>query len=153
MDQLSCRTETSEDEPFIRRLMIETLTDQLGAWSWPDGVREPLLDAQSRVRRQGFRASAGDKPGTIAVINDEPVAWYIAVELPGEIRLLNLVVARERRGKGIGSAVLRKLVMASKTVTLSVAINNQRALDLYTRMGFRRAGDDGVHYFMERPGQ
>ena len=153
MDQFSCRTESREDEPFIRGLMMETLVDQLGASSWPDSIREPVLDAQYRVRRQGFRMSAGDKPGTLVLVNGEPVAWYVAADLEDEIRLVNLMVLRKHRGKGIGSAVLRKLVMASKALTLSVAMNNQRAFDLYTRMGFRRTGDDGVHYFMERLAQ
>ena len=132
---------------------MEILVDQLGASSWPDSVREPVLDAQYRVRRQGFRMSAGDKPGTLVLVNGEPVAWYVAAELPDEIRLVNLVVLRERRGKGIGTAVLRKLAGSRKTLKLSVAMNNHRAFDLYTRMGFRRTGDDGVHYFMELPAQ
>jgi ribosomal protein S18 acetylase RimI-like enzyme len=153
MDTFSCRTESPEDEPFIRGLMTETLSDQLGASSWPAEVRDPILAAQYRVRRQGFRMSAGDKPGTLVLVNEQPVAWYVAAELANEIRLVNLVVLRERRGEGIGSAVLRKLVGSHKTLKLSVAMNNQRALDLYTRMGFRRTGDDGVHYFMERPAQ
>jgi ribosomal protein S18 acetylase RimI-like enzyme len=157
MDQFSCRIETPEDEPFIRQLMFETLTDQLEASSWPDAVREPILDAQYRVRRQGFRKSAEDRPGTILLVNGEPVGWYVAADLDYEIRLVNLVVLSKHRGKGIGSAVLRELVTGSnhahKTLTLSVAMNNQRAFDLYVRMGFRQTGDDGVHYFMERPAQ
>ena len=157
MDQFSCRTETPEDEPFIRELMLETLSDQLEASSWPASVREPILDAQYRVRRHGFRKSAEGRPGTIVLVNGEPVAWYVAADLDHEIRLVSLVVSSMHRRKGIGSAVLRELVTGSndarKTLTLSVAMNNQRALDLYTRMGFRQTGHDGVHYFMERAAQ
>ncbi|MGH9628804.1 MAG: GNAT family N-acetyltransferase [Bryobacteraceae bacterium] len=155
--RLLCRLETPEDEPFIRRLIIETLTEQLAAWSWPGDVREPLLDAQYRIRRQGFRASAGDGPGTIVVVDDKPVAWYTAAEFDDEIRLVNLVVGSDHRGKGIGSAVLRQLLSASdhsgKRLRLSVAMNNPRASELYARLGFQRTGDDGVHLFMERPAQ
>jgi ribosomal protein S18 acetylase RimI-like enzyme len=152
-----CRLENPDDEPFIRRLMIETLAGQLNACSWPDEIRESLLDAQYRIRRDGFRASAENRPGTIVLIDGEPVAWYIAAEFDHEIRLVNLVVAQEHRGRGLGSAILRQLLIDSdrsgKTLRLSVAINNQRAGELYARFGFRRTGDDGVHYFMERPAQ
>jgi ribosomal protein S18 acetylase RimI-like enzyme len=154
---LVCRLEALDDEPFIRRLMIETLTDQLAAWSWPDDVRERLLDAQYRIRRQGFRASTGDSPGTIVLIEGKPVAWYVAAEFDDEIRLVNIVVETADRGKGIGSEILRQLLHDSdrsrKSLRLSVAMNNQRASELYARFGFRQTGNDGTHYFMERPAQ
>jgi ribosomal protein S18 acetylase RimI-like enzyme len=152
-----CRLENPDDESFIRKLMIETLAGQLDACSWHDEIRESLLDAQYRIRRAGFRASAGNQPGTIVLIDGEPVAWYIAADFDDEIRLVNLVVANQHRGKGLGSAILRQLLIHSdhsgKTLRLSVAINNPRAAELYARFGFRRTGDDGVHHFMERPAQ
>ena len=152
-----CRQENPDDEPFIRKLMIETLAGQLHACSWPDAIRESLLDTQYRIRRNGFRASAENHPGTIVLLDGEPVAWYIETESDDEIRLVNLVVANQHRRKGLGSAILRQLLIHSdhsgKTLRLSVAINNPRAAELYARFGFRRTGDDGVHHFMERPAQ
>jgi ribosomal protein S18 acetylase RimI-like enzyme len=154
---LSYRSETPADEPFIRRLMIEVLTDQLAASSWPDAVRDPLLDAQFQVRLQGFRQSTGHRPGVIVLMQGEPVGWYVAADFDDEIHLVNLAVLKEHRGHGTGSAVLGKLAAASdrsgKCLRLSVAENNQRAAELYARFGFRRTGGDGVHYFMERPPQ
>lgn len=151
------RLETPDDEPFIRQLMIETLTDQLGARSWPDEIRYRLLDDQYKIRREGFRVSAADRPGTIVLVHGEPIAWYIAAEFDDEIRLVNLVVRNAHRHKGIGSAILRQLFFDSdssgKRLRLSVAIENRRANELYTRLGFSQTGDDGVHYFMERPAQ
>jgi ribosomal protein S18 acetylase RimI-like enzyme len=152
---LRCRSETPDDEPFIRELMIETLTGQLAAWSWPEEVRGPLLDAQYRIRRRGFCESAGGGPGIIVLAEGEPVAWYVAADSTEEIRLVNLVVRTEHRGKGIGSAILRQLVTdsdrSSRRLRLSVAVNNRRASQLYARFGFQRTGGDGVHDFMERP--
>jgi ribosomal protein S18 acetylase RimI-like enzyme len=154
MNQFTCRAEIAEDEPFIRRLMLDVLAEQLGAACWPECIREPILESQYRVRRQGFQKSAGEQPGTIVLVNGEPAAWYVAAEQSDGIHLINLIVQKEHRGKGIGSAVLRKLSAdPRKAVTLSVARNNQRALDLYTRMGFRQTGGDGVHCSMERPAQ
>jgi ribosomal protein S18 acetylase RimI-like enzyme len=153
--RLICRLEKPEDDPFIRRLMIDTLTDQLGVDCWPDEVRERLLEEQYKIRRQGFRASAADLPGTIVLVDNEPVAWYVAAEFDDEIQLVNLMVQRTHRGKGIGTEILRKLIAdsdrAGKSLRLSVALNNQRATNLYARLGFHRTGTDGVHQSMERP--
>jgi ribosomal protein S18 acetylase RimI-like enzyme len=153
--RLNCRLEKPEDDPFIRRLMTDTLTDQLGASGWPDEIRERLLGEQYRIRRQGFRASAGDRPGTIVLVDDEPIAWYVAAEFDDEIRLVNLVVQRAHRNKGFGTEILQKLIADSdrsgKGLRLAVALNNQRATELYSRLGFQRTGGDGVHTFMERP--
>ena len=155
--RLSCRLETPEDEPFIRRLMMETLSTQLAAHLWPEEVRESLLDAQYRIRRQGFRTGEGDIQGAIVLVEAERVAWYVTAEWNDEVRLVNLVVQKELRGKGIGSAILRNLLDASdrsgKTVRLSVATNNQGASNLYERLGFHRTGSDGAHDSMERPAQ
>ena len=153
--RLICRLEGPEDEPFIHRLLIDTLTDQLGASGWPDEVRERLLEEQYRIRRQGYHASAAGRPGTIVLVDNEPIAWYVAAEFDDEIQLVNLVVQRMHRGKGIGTEILQKLIADSdrsgKDLRLSVALNNQRATDLYARLGFHRTGTDGVHQSMERP--
>jgi ribosomal protein S18 acetylase RimI-like enzyme len=152
-----CRLETPEDELFIRRLMMKTLACQLAAHLWPDEVRETLLDAQYRIRREGFRSGDGNIQSVIVLIERERVAWYVTSELDDEVRLVSLVVQSEHCGKGIGSAILRQLLDAAdrsgKTVRLSVAMNNPGASELYSRLGFHRTGGDGTHYAMERPPQ
>ena len=70
---LAYRPETPDDESFVRTLLVETLTEQLAAWSWPECLRQPMLETQYQVRRQGFRSS-GDY--IIVLDGDQLVGWY-----------------------------------------------------------------------------
>lgn len=150
---LAYRPETPDDESFVRTLLVETLTEQLAAWSWPECLRQPMLETQYQVRRQGFRSS-GDS-SIIVLDGDKPVGWYVTVESADEVRLVNIMVLAQHRGQGIGSTVLHKLLAASnaagKPLRLAVASNNGRALQLYERLGFQRIGGDEVQHCMEHP--
>ena len=52
-----CRPATEIDEPFLRRLIVETLTEDLSAWARPEANREQLLEMQYRIRRLGVAAN------------------------------------------------------------------------------------------------
>jgi ribosomal protein S18 acetylase RimI-like enzyme len=149
--RLAYRPETPDDEALVRTLLIETLVEHLAAWSWPEQLRQPVLETQYQVQRQGFR-SIGNA-SMIVLHEDTPVGWYVTAESADEVRLVNLMVLSQHRGQGIGSTVLRTLLATSeatgKPLRLSVAVNNGRALQLYEQLGFQRIGGDEVHHYME----
>ncbi len=63
----------------------------------------------------------------------------------GEFYLANLGVWHERRGQGIGSALIdakRREALAAgyRRLALDVADNNPRAAKLYSRLGFKKTG-------------
>jgi ribosomal protein S18 acetylase RimI-like enzyme len=137
----------------LRTLILETLTEQLAVWSWPEHIRTPLLETQYQVQRQGFR-HCGDT-STIVLDGDVPVGWYVTAESTDAIRLVNIMVLAQHRGQGIGSAILSMLMAAADTtgkpLQLSVVAQNERALRLYERLGFQRIGGDEAQHFLERP--
>ncbi len=151
--QLIFRPETPDDEAFLRHLILETLTEQLAVSSWPDTIRELLLETQYLVRRQGFR-SVPQAVGKIAVSAGQPVGWYVAADLDQEIHLVNLMVLASHRKRGVGAGILRVLIADSdrsrKPVRLKVDVRNTDALRLYERLGFQRIGGDEVQHFLER---
>src|SRR5262245_6240253 len=124
--RLAYRPETPDDEALVRTLLIETLVEHLAAWSWPEQLRQPVLEIQYQVQRQGFRSIC--KASMIVLHDDTPVGWYVTAESADEVRLVNLMVLSQHRGQGIGSTVLRTLLATSeatgKPLRLSVAVNN-----------------------------
>jgi len=151
--RLAYRPETPDDASFVRTLLIATLTEHLAAWSWPEHIRQPMLETQYQVRRQGFRSSGNSS--IIVLDGDKPVGWYVTAESAGAVRLVHIMVLAQYRGQGIGSAILHTLLAVSdaagKPLRLSVAVRNGRALQLYERLGFQRIGGDEVQHFMEHP--
>jgi ribosomal protein S18 acetylase RimI-like enzyme len=71
-----------------------------------------------------------------------------------EIRLVDIIVAKARRGSGAGTAALERLAQESdesgKPVRLTVRRDNP-ALRLYTRSGFQTIGTDELNLILERP--
>lgn len=66
----------------------------------------------------------------------------------GEVTVVDIALLTEHRGRGVGDALLRKVIRdadrAGVPVTLHVERHNP-ALGLYGRLGFEVADDLGVH--------
>jgi ribosomal protein S18 acetylase RimI-like enzyme len=148
------RPAVAADEPFVRDLICELVTADLGAANWPEAVRAPLLEIQYRGRISGIRDQFPDAAEEILLADGEPVGWAVIHRGPEELRLVEIAVRSVSRGKGIGEARLQELLAeadaAGKPVRLRVAAGN-RAIRLYLRLGFRQTGSDEVRVWMERP--
>jgi len=151
---LSSRPASPEDEPFVRRLIMETLTEQLMPASWPAPMRAHLLETQCATRRQGIGAGFPAVDSRIIVVNGRDAGWTVVADLEHEVRLLEIMVLGEHRGTGIGTATIKGVIEAAarsgKPVRLHVSALNARAIALYERLGFRQSESDGVFHLMER---
>jgi len=150
---VTLRPESPEDEPFIRRLILETVAGQLGASAWPEPMRSHLLGIQYTARRQSHRVNYPEAASQVIQADGADAGWAVVNTLPDEVRLVDIMVLPELRGRGIGTAVIREILAvgaaAGKPVRLNVDIMNRGAFQLYERLGFRRTGGDEVQHFME----
>jgi ribosomal protein S18 acetylase RimI-like enzyme len=140
-------------EPFVRRVIVETLALEFGAQHWPEPMRSQLLGIQYATRRQGSRASFPAGESRIILLDGEPVGWLYTATLEDAVWLAEIMVLPEHRGKGAGSAALREVLAAAaragKPVRLTVNILNSGAIRLYESLGFRRTGGTEVQHEME----
>ena len=150
---VSCRMETADDQPFLRQLIIETVSEELGAQTWPEPLRSQLLELQYRARRSGAGPGLPGRASQILVADDEDAGWLLVAESDDEIRIVEIMVASPKRRSGIGSAaiatVLARAARERKPVRLLVTATNAGAIRLYRRLGFRQMGDDPVQHAME----
>jgi ribosomal protein S18 acetylase RimI-like enzyme len=67
---------------------------------------------------------------------------------------MDVALAPEFRGRGIGTSLLRELMAeadeSARKLSIHVEANNP-ARSLYDRLGFRPAGEHGIYVLMERP--
>jgi ribosomal-protein-alanine N-acetyltransferase len=72
------------------------------------------------------------------------VGYCVASQEVGIVHLLSVAVLLEHRRRGIGSALIRKLIVsmspASKEMVLEVKVGNSEAIKLYEALGFKRLG-------------
>jgi len=149
------RSETSADEPFLRRMIIASVAQELMAWTWPEAMRDHLLGIQYTAKLGALRANYPAATSEIILADGEPAGWIFIDESPEEIHLAEIMVLIELRGKGVGSSVMREVLAAAdragKPVRLLVNVTNAGAIQLYERLGFRRTGGNEMQHEMERP--
>ncbi len=152
--KLSKRPETAADQPFVWRLLLERTAQELPLTHLPQPVQDQILEMQVRSRLAAVR----DKPGLATeVILDhaEPVGWMCLKESEDEVRLIEIVVSAQCRGRGVGTAAVVELIAAAgaagKPLRLRVNVTNEGARRLYERLGFRRTSGDEVQHEMEIP--
>lgn len=87
------------------------------------------------------------------LVDDEDAVLGYSLALPGagEMHLLNLTVAPEHQGRGLGRTLMEALHQHAlrlqlDTVFLEVRASNQRARTLYTRLGYADVGLRRAYY-------
>jgi GNAT superfamily N-acetyltransferase len=148
---VSLRPETEDDNAFLRRLITATIVQELGADSWPEPMRTHLTGMQYTMRRQAVRARYPGGESRIILADGVESGWLFSADLPEIVWLVELMVAAEFRGKGIGGLAVRQVIKGAggRPVHLKVNVTNDGAIRLYERLGFRRIGGDEVQHLME----
>jgi len=77
----------------------------------------------------------------VLLLNDKIVGYFIASYVAGEVTLLNIAIAPEYQGQGLGKALLIYLQgfsreLAQQEIWLEVRASNQTAIKLYQKLGF-----------------
>ncbi len=81
----------------------------------------------------------------VAKQNHEIVGFAGIIKVIDEIHIMNIVVKKDKRNKGIGSDLLKEIInistkLQSKAITLEVNENNEPAIKLYKKYGFNQVG-------------
>jgi ribosomal protein S18 acetylase RimI-like enzyme len=156
---ITLRPETSpgdpvSDEPFLRRLILDTIAGELSASAWPEPMRSHLLGVQYTARRHSSRESFPDAASHVIEMDGVNAGWVLVNTMPHEVRLVEIMVLPELRGRGIGVAVLSQLISgaaaAGKPVRLNVNVTNHAAIRFYERLGFCKIEQDELQYLMEK---
>jgi ribosomal protein S18 acetylase RimI-like enzyme len=150
---VSLRPEVPDDGPFLKTLILATVSEELGADAWPRPMRDHLLNIQYQTRRSGIKTLFPGGSSRIIQMDGENAGWLFVSDLEDQIRIVEIMVLARYRGRGIGSTAIRDVLTAAaqtgKRVTLAVNAMNIRAFRLYERLGFRRTGGDEVQLQME----
>jgi len=153
MAELTLRPERTDDLEFLHRLYATTRADEMALVNWSPEEKGLFLQSQFEAQHsyylEHFQESRFD------VIEQAGLAigrLYVA-RWPDDIRIIDIALLPEHRGRGLGGRMLQALLdeaaTAGKSVSMHVEISNP-ALHLYERLGFRPRGKDGgIHRLME----
>jgi L-amino acid N-acyltransferase YncA len=136
------RPATEEDCGALARIYNEGILDRLAT-----------LETETRSaeeRRQWLAGKSARHPVFVAELEGEVVAWgslnvFNARRCYNPVADFSVYVARDRRGEGLGRAMLAHLVEAARAIgfhklVLSTFPFNDAGVALYERLGFRPVG-------------
>jgi ribosomal protein S18 acetylase RimI-like enzyme len=148
---VTLRPARPEDEPFLYDLYASTRAAELAALDWSSAQQEAFLSLQFRAQQAHYAEYPNPDPQIIVEL-DRAIGRLLVSRLTDEIRLVDIALLPQWRGRGIGAALIRQLLdeaaRAGKPVRLHVEKWNP-AQRLYRRLGFVPRADDGLYCLME----
>ncbi len=153
--EAALRPERPDDESFVYRLYASTRDAELGHLPLPPEAKSALLRQQFDAQRRHYAAHYADASLQIVELDGAPVGRLYVGRWEDEVRIIELSLVPEVRGRGLGSALLTTLIAEARAARLPlrihVAVTNP-AVRLYLRLGFAALDNDGVHMLMEHRG-
>jgi ribosomal protein S18 acetylase RimI-like enzyme len=140
------------DAVFLDRVYASTRVEELALVDWDQATKDAFLAMQSAAQMRYYRQVYPDADYLIVTVDGHPAGRLYVARLPDEIRLVDVALLPEYRGRGIGTAlisgVLAEARAADKVVRVHVEIFN-RAMRLYERLGFGKVEERGVYWLLE----
>lgn len=152
IEGLSVRDEHPEDREFVQRLYASTRERELSVLDWPNEARDTFLRQQYEAQRDHYREYYSDAKFWIVELATRPVGRLYLQLRDDEIRLIDIALLPEYKGRGIGTALVSRVVEIAAEKAIAVRLHvepDNRAVNLYGRLGFVKLEDRGVYQFME----
>lgn len=153
---ITLRPVAPADAEFLYRVYAHTRYEELAPLCWPAPEVEAFLRMQFRAQDTYYHTHYTSARFDVIVCAGEPVGRLYIDRRSDEIRVIDIALLPECRGKGIGTHLLTDVLTEATAAGLPVRIHvevNNSARHLYQRLGFVRTGTTDVYDLMEwRPG-
>lgn len=149
---LSVRPERGEDRAFLEHLYASTREQETRMLDWPEASRLAFLRQQYQAQHAHYREHYSDANFWIVEVEKKPVGRLYLQLRDDEIRLMDIALLPERKGQGVGTALVRRVLEIASARGVAVRLHvepENRAVNLYRRLGFVKLEDRGVYQFME----
>ena len=150
---IQLRPVEEKDTAFIEAVYRTTREDELNLTNWSEYQKSAFIHMQSAAQLTEYKTKFPSARFQVIIYKKKDAGRFFTCETENDIRLLDITVLPEFRGKGIGTDLLHRLIQRSnkvqKKISLHVIVSNP-ALKLYKRLGFVDIKKDGFHYYMER---
>lgn len=148
---------TEKDSEFIEKVYFSTREDEFAMLGWTRQQLEMFLRMQFEAQRQSYEMQfPAAEHSLIYLENAEKAAIgrLIVERTEKEIRLVDIAILSEFRGRKIGTKIINDLIVEAEIknlpVTLTVSKTNVGAFRLYQKLGFNTIAEDAVIISMEK---
>jgi GNAT superfamily N-acetyltransferase len=118
---------------------------------WDEAEKNAFLREQFRLQHSHYQSHYPDARYQIILLDNEPIGRLYVAPMNNEIRLMDVALLAEYRGRGIGAqlviAIMEEARRSDRFVSLHVEEEN-RAKQLYERLGFTVVGEVSFYKLM-----
>lgn len=152
-DGVALRPVASEDEPFLLRVYASTRAEELALFPWSEEQKDEFVRSQHRAQQAHYDGNHPDASFQVVLVDGSPAGRLYVQRANDCIHLLDIALLPEHRSVGIGTALLEDLLAEADERAVRVTAHverHNRALALYSRLGFREIADREVYLLIER---
>lgn len=148
----SLRPVQEEDESLLLAIYSSARADEMALLPWDAAQKQAFLQMQFSAQQKHYRAYFPDAQHEVILSEGQPVGRVYVDRRATEIRILDVTLLPETRGRGIGTLVIQDLMkeadQANKSLSIHVESFN-RSLGLFQRLGFVKTDESGASWLME----
>ncbi len=153
-ERLTLRPITPDDQDLLYRLYVSTRWKELAQVPWTEEQKLAFLrqqfDAQHAYWTENYRGATFD----VVLMDGVPAGRLYVARWERELRIVDIALFPEHRGRGLGTTLLRRVFAEAEAVGKATSIHVEifnPARALYERLGFRLVEEKGVYLLMKRP--
>lgn len=147
------RPVTASDDQFLLSIYASTREDELAQAQWVEGQKEMFLRWQFDMQRREYESRFPDAAYHVIVVDNSPAGRIWVGADDEQIRLLDIALLPEFQNRGVGTALLRRLMdraaKEGKALRHMVFVLNNDGKRFYERLGFDTIEDLGAYQHME----
>jgi ribosomal protein S18 acetylase RimI-like enzyme len=146
------RPSAPEDREFLVEVYRSTRVDELALTDWSPEECDRFVRSQFELQDRSYAASFPGYDRSVVMDGATPIGRLYVDRDDDAIRVLDVTILPEHRGRGIGTSLLRDLIAegerTGRPVRIQVEVFNP-ARSLYERLGFVPVGELGIRIEME----
>ena len=154
VEEVTLRPVGDDDRPLLLRVYAESREEELAQVPWSAEQKAAFLRQQFEAQHAWWQDHYSGASFDLVLVGGRPAGRLYVDEWAREIRIVDISLLAEHRGRGVGTQLLRGVLARGDIGGKPVSIHVERmnpALRLYQRLGFRLVEDKGVYLLMERP--
>lgn len=151
-ESISFRRESDDDLTFLYDLYASTREEELSVVAWTAEQKEMFLRQQFGAQRAHYLQHYASAEYSIVLEHGVPVGRLYVNRLSDDIRIMDVALMPEARGRGIGGALVQRILEEAARTGKSVSIHVEAfnpALRLYERLGFRQIDASGPYLLLQ----
>ena len=150
--EVGLRPVVDADREFLRAVYASTRAEELAIVPWDDAAKEAFVDHQFNAQSVHYAQHYPEAAVDVILVDGEPAGRLYVDRAEREIRIVDIALLPQFRGRGAGSVLVEELFDEARASGRSVSIHVEEdnpARRLYDRLGFEPIGQTGIHVLME----